>query len=74
MIEKNHIVKLVKEYINRFGYIKWEKLKDIQVNEKSLIWTIIFIARQKDDKKSYIYKVNFESESGKIDGLQLIEE
>ena len=74
MREKNHFVKLVKKYINRFGYIEWKELKDIQINEKNLIWTIIFIARQKDNKKSYIYKVNFESESGKIDGLQLIEE
>ena len=70
MIEKNHIVKLVKEYINRFGYIEWEELVDIQVNEE--ICTIIFIALQKDNKKSYTYKINFES--GKIDGLQLIEE
>tara|TARA_B100001167_G_scaffold180471_1_gene136811 strand:- start:90 stop:308 length:219 start_codon:yes stop_codon:yes gene_type:complete len=72
MIEKNHIVKLVKEYINRFGYIEWEELVDIQVNEE--ICTIIFIALQKDNKKSYTYKINFEFESGKIDGLQLIEE
>ena len=30
MIEKDHIIKLVKEYINRFGYIEWKELKDIQ--------------------------------------------
>ena len=73
MIEKDHIIKLVKEYINRFGYIEWKELKDIQLDEENSIWKIIFIARQKDNKKLYIYKLNVELESGKIDGLQLMD-
>ena len=72
MKEEDVIEKAVK-YVNSFGYIQWENLKEINYNNKSSTWIVKFSAKQRTSDENYIYKLHLNNISGNISDLQMIE-
>lgn len=73
-MNKKNIVNKAIEYVNRFGYIQWDELKEISHNKKSSIWTVKFSAKQNETKEIFLYTLDIDDLSGNISNMQMTDD